>query len=119
MQTARYYRRPHARSSTGGAFFDPALDEVDHRPLDGDLVERVDLLDAGRARDVDFGEEAADDIGADEVEAAPAEIGSESETELARARRKRAQRRARAGREARTRVPRLPDTQHRAGRIGS
>ena len=47
----------------GGFFFD----EVDDLSFELDAVEGVDLLHAGGTRDVDFGEETADHVQADEI----------------------------------------------------
>src|SRR5689334_15375027 len=49
------------------------LHECDHLRLEAHAVEAVDLLDAGRARDVDLGQVVADDVEADEVESGGAQ----------------------------------------------
>jgi len=47
--------------------FGSLLDEVNHLALEPDAVQRVNFLDTRRARDVDFGEIAADHVKADKV----------------------------------------------------
>src|SRR5262249_55239413 len=46
------------------------------------IVEAVDFLDAGGARDVDLGDEAADDVEADEVETVEPEAGRHPAADL-------------------------------------
>ena len=54
------------RLLTGEIFYLP-LDEIDHFAFELHVIERVDLLNAGRAGHVHLGEKAADHIQTDEV----------------------------------------------------
>src|SRR6185312_4341484 len=57
-------RRVPRRSSVlgGGEASDAGLDEIDHFGLDIDAIEAIDLLHAGGAGDVHFGDVVADDV---------------------------------------------------------
>src|SRR5580698_5110953 len=76
---------PARRTSMEGG--DAGFDEVDDVGCEVGAVELVDFLDAGRTGDVHFGEEVADDIEPDEVEAVALETRAQHLTDLAVARR--------------------------------
>src|SRR5512139_3872988 len=91
-------------------------------PLDdaGGLVlagEAAELLDAGRARDVDLGEVLADDVEADEDEAVGLEARADGADELALARREVGRDDAAADVDVRADLVAARDTQDRAERL--
>ena len=59
-----------ARITTGSAFddFNLPLDKVDHIIFEGNMIKRIDLLNAGWAGDVDFRKKTADDIQSHKVQ---------------------------------------------------
>src|SRR3546814_16130357 len=58
------------------------LDDIPELRLQADAVEAVDLLQAGRRGDVDFGHVVADDVDADEDQAALLESRDRKSTRL-------------------------------------